>query len=289
MRLRSRNCSTPAWNRSTARWSEVVPRSPRVTSRPGAVGAGRPGAAHAPCSVRGRFRTLRPRVPGDTRAAPSSSPWNTARRSRGSVGRRCVRTGDARSRCAWEPMTVEIFKEFTFEAAHRLPNVPARPQVRAPPRPLLQRLGAHRRTGWRLTADGCATSPTSSSAMQPVLEQLDHYYLNDIEGLENPTSEVLARWIWDRLLPALPELSQGRRARDVHVGMRVSGRTVSAVPPRARAVATTSRCWRAEVSTAQSSSPSSCARVGRSIRSTCASASRGSRPRRRISDASSTR
>ena len=58
-----------------------------------------------------------------------------------------------------------------------------------------------------MTADGCATSPTSRSAMRPVLDELDHYYLNDIEGLENPTSEVLARWIWSRIHPALPELS----------------------------------------------------------------------------------
>jgi 6-pyruvoyltetrahydropterin/6-carboxytetrahydropterin synthase len=45
-------------------------------------------------------------------------------------------------------------------------------------------------------------------AMEPLLGVLDHYYLNDIEGLENPTSEVLARWIWGRLTKALPELSQ---------------------------------------------------------------------------------
>ncbi|MGL5768698.1 MAG: 6-pyruvoyl trahydropterin synthase family protein, partial [Plesiomonas shigelloides] len=38
-------------------------------------------------------------------------------------------------------------------------------------------------------------------------DQLDHYYLNDIEGLENPTSEVLSRWIWDKLKPQLPLLS----------------------------------------------------------------------------------
>ncbi|MFZ8976622.1 MAG: 6-pyruvoyl trahydropterin synthase family protein, partial [Pseudohongiellaceae bacterium] len=37
--------------------------------------------------------------------------------------------------------------------------------------------------------------------------RLDHYYLNEIKGLENPTSENLARWIWDRLQPALPQLS----------------------------------------------------------------------------------
>ena len=44
--------------------------------------------------------------------------------------------------------------------------------------------------------------------MQPVLDRLDHYYLNEIPGLENPTSELLARWIWDRVAPSLPELSQ---------------------------------------------------------------------------------
>jgi len=45
------------------------------------------------------------------------------------------------------------------------------------------------------------------TAFEPILDQLDHYYLNDIEGLENPTSENIARWIWQRLIPALPLLS----------------------------------------------------------------------------------
>jgi 6-pyruvoyltetrahydropterin/6-carboxytetrahydropterin synthase len=45
-------------------------------------------------------------------------------------------------------------------------------------------------------------------AWAPLDAQLDHYYLNDIPGLENPTSEVLARWIWDRLLGTLPQLHE---------------------------------------------------------------------------------
>ena len=43
---------------------------------------------------------------------------------------------------------------------------------------------------------------------QPLYDRLDHHYLNDIEGLENPTSEVLARWIWRALVPTLPGLAE---------------------------------------------------------------------------------
>jgi 6-pyruvoyltetrahydropterin/6-carboxytetrahydropterin synthase len=46
------------------------------------------------------------------------------------------------------------------------------------------------------------------AAMKPLRDQIDHHYLNDIEGLENPTSEVLVTWIWDGLKPKLPGLTQ---------------------------------------------------------------------------------
>src|SRR5204862_632938 len=102
---------------------------------------------------------------------------------------------------------VDIFKEFTFEAAHRLPHVPVGHKC--------SRLHGHsfrvalhiegevdQRVGWvRDFAD-------LSAAMEPVIQQLDHYYLNEIEGLDNPTSEILAQWIWDRVRHSLPELSQ---------------------------------------------------------------------------------
>jgi len=45
-----------------------------------------------------------------------------------------------------------------------------------------------------------------AEAFEPIRLRLDHYYLNDIEGLENPTSEMLAKWIWQRLKPTLPGL-----------------------------------------------------------------------------------
>ena len=44
-------------------------------------------------------------------------------------------------------------------------------------------------------------------AFAPLHALLDHHYLNEIEGLENPTSEMLSQWIWVRLQPSLPLLS----------------------------------------------------------------------------------
>jgi 6-pyruvoyltetrahydropterin/6-carboxytetrahydropterin synthase len=44
-------------------------------------------------------------------------------------------------------------------------------------------------------------------AFAPILDQLDHHYLNEIPGLENPTSENVARWIWQQMRPRLPGLS----------------------------------------------------------------------------------
>ena len=47
-----------------------------------------------------------------------------------------------------------------------------------------------------------------SEAFKPILQKLDHYYLNDIPGLENPTSENVAEWIWKQLKPKLPQLTE---------------------------------------------------------------------------------
>ena len=102
---------------------------------------------------------------------------------------------------------MEIFKTFQLEAAHRLPNVPAGHKC--------ARLHGHsfridvhvagepdEKTGWIMDfAD-------IKSAFAPLFEALDHRYLNDVPGLENPTSERLAIWIWERLKPALPALAR---------------------------------------------------------------------------------
>lgn len=102
---------------------------------------------------------------------------------------------------------MDIFRVFQIEAAHRLPNVPDGHKC--------ARLHGHSfrieihvsgpvgaDTGWVMDfAD-------LRQAFQPLFDQLDHRYLNEVDGLENPTSENLARWIWQRLAADLPQLSR---------------------------------------------------------------------------------
>jgi len=102
---------------------------------------------------------------------------------------------------------MELFKEFGFEAAHRLPNVPADHKC--------ARLHGHSfRVELHVEGDVGATTgwvmdfADLRAAWEPLHDQLDHRYLNDVPGLENPTSEVLAEWIWRRLAPTLPGLSE---------------------------------------------------------------------------------
>jgi 6-pyruvoyltetrahydropterin/6-carboxytetrahydropterin synthase len=102
---------------------------------------------------------------------------------------------------------MDLRKTFQFEAAHLLPGLPEAHKCR--------RLHGHSfkaeivvsgeldpRLGWVMDyAD-------ISSAFKPLWEQLDHRYLNEVAGLENPTSENIAIWIWARLKPVLPLLSE---------------------------------------------------------------------------------
>ncbi|WP_416041958.1 6-carboxytetrahydropterin synthase QueD [Edwardsiella ictaluri] len=106
-------------------------------------------------------------------------------------------------------MTTTLFKEFQFEAAHRLPHVPQGHKCgRLHGHSFLVRIEitgeVDPHTGWVMDfAD-------LKARFQPISDQLDHHYLNEVAGLENPTSEVLARWIWDQLKPRLPLLSAVR-------------------------------------------------------------------------------
>ena len=102
-------------------------------------------------------------------------------------------------------MHVRLTRDFTFEAAHLLPKAPVGHKCR--------RLHGHSfrvevavegevdpATGWLLDYGEI------KRLIEPLRAQLDHYYLNEVKGLENATSENLARWIWDRLRPSLTSL-----------------------------------------------------------------------------------
>ncbi len=101
---------------------------------------------------------------------------------------------------------MKIYKEFSFEAAHRLPNVPDGHKCgRLHGHSFLVRVEI---TGEPGESSGWVMDFSEiKSAFKPIYEQLDHHYLNDIAGLENPTSENLAIWIWKALKPKLPSLS----------------------------------------------------------------------------------
>ena len=102
---------------------------------------------------------------------------------------------------------MDVFREFTFEAAHRLPHVPEGHKC--------SRLHGHSfRVEVRVRGD---IDPASGmvidfaeikAAFAPLLDRLDHYFFNEVEGLDNPTSENLAHWIWDRLIQPLPQLAE---------------------------------------------------------------------------------
>ena len=105
-------------------------------------------------------------------------------------------------------MRVELTKEFTFEAAHRLPHVP--------PNHKCYRMHGH---GFRveITVAGEVDPQLGwlmdyadvAAQVEPILlGELDHRTLNDVPGLENPTSEMLCVWLWRRLEPTLTGLER---------------------------------------------------------------------------------
>jgi 6-pyruvoyltetrahydropterin/6-carboxytetrahydropterin synthase len=97
----------------------------------------------------------------------------------------------------------EVFREFTFEAAHQLPHVPEGHKC--------ARLHGH---SYRVEihVSGPVDPATGmvldfadiKAAFHPLFVQLDHHFLNEVDGLDNPTSEILAAWIWARLESQLP-------------------------------------------------------------------------------------
>lgn len=102
---------------------------------------------------------------------------------------------------------MQVFKEFRFEAAHRLPHVPEGHKCSRLHGHSF-RVEVHVRGKIDPTAGWVLDFADIKAAFRPIHDQLDHHYLNEIKGLENPTSEALARWIWQRLQPTLPGLTR---------------------------------------------------------------------------------
>jgi 6-pyruvoyltetrahydropterin/6-carboxytetrahydropterin synthase len=102
---------------------------------------------------------------------------------------------------------VELSKTFRFESAHRLPMVPADHKC--------ARVHGH---GYAIDVVAAGEVDPAmgwlvdfgeiAARVEPVIRQeLDHRLLNDVPGLENPTAEILAAWLWNRLKPLVPHLS----------------------------------------------------------------------------------
>ncbi|MBV8780531.1 MAG: 6-carboxytetrahydropterin synthase QueD [Phycisphaerae bacterium] len=103
-------------------------------------------------------------------------------------------------------MFVRLTKQFHFEAAHFLPTFPADHKCR-------------RMHGHSFRFDVVVAGEVDPQrgylidygeirdAVDPIVSRLDHYLLNEVEGLSNPTSEILARWLWEQVKPRLPLLA----------------------------------------------------------------------------------
>ncbi|MER3499631.1 MAG: 6-carboxytetrahydropterin synthase QueD [Chitinophagaceae bacterium] len=102
---------------------------------------------------------------------------------------------------------MEIYKEFSFDAAHFLPNVPKGHKCR-------QMHGHTYRV--RIYVEGVVDEQLGwiidfkvlKDTVKPVIDELDHVLLNNISGLENPTAENITIWLWKKIKPVLPPLSK---------------------------------------------------------------------------------
>jgi 6-pyruvoyltetrahydropterin/6-carboxytetrahydropterin synthase len=118
---------------------------------------------------------------------------------------------------------MRVYKEFFFEAAHRLPS--------APPGHPNARVHGHSFRA-RIAVDG-EPDPESGlvmhledleTALAAARDALDHRFLNDVEGLSAPTLERIAMWLWDRLHNRLPGLAEIQVSRDsCHEGCIYNG------------------------------------------------------------------
>ncbi|MFP5470451.1 MAG: 6-carboxytetrahydropterin synthase QueD [Bacteroidia bacterium] len=102
---------------------------------------------------------------------------------------------------------LEIFKQFTFDAAHFLPNVPDGHKCKeihghTYQLTLFFKGPLDETMGWIIDFNEI------KKTVSPILLLLDHKYLNKVDGLENPTCEKMCEWLWEKIKPQLSQLSK---------------------------------------------------------------------------------
>ncbi|HEY6063145.1 MAG TPA: 6-carboxytetrahydropterin synthase QueD [Chitinophagaceae bacterium] len=117
---------------------------------------------------------------------------------------------------------MEIYKEFAFDSAHFLPNIPeghkcknihghtyhVRVYIKGEPDEHL---------GWIIDFKEL------KNIVSPVIDKLDHTLLNTVSGLENPTAENITRWFWQQVKPLLPALCRVELKETPTTGVIYSG------------------------------------------------------------------
>ena len=98
-----------------------------------------------------------------------------------------------------------IFKQFTFDSAHFLPMVPETHKCREThghtyKLTVFIKGAVHPESGWVIDFGDL------KNVINEVVDQVDHKFLNKVQGLENPTCEMLAMWFWQKIKPAIPQL-----------------------------------------------------------------------------------
>src|SRR4051812_28167283 len=127
-------------------------------------------------------------------------------------------------------MRVRLTKDFQFEAAQTLPKAPEGHKCR--------KMHGHSfkveipvegetdpETGW------VYDHAQISDAVKPLIQQLDHSYLNEIAGLENPTIENMAAWFWEKLNPFAPGSVEMEANKRPTPAAGIAGNKATSQPP----------------------------------------------------------
>jgi 6-pyruvoyltetrahydropterin/6-carboxytetrahydropterin synthase len=140
----------------------------------------------------------------DTLAEPSDAGlarWIAERLDVPGLQRSTVQSSDRQGALVDGQGRVQLWRRYRFQSAHRLPHVP--------PGHKCGRMHGH---GFEAIVhvdapDATITHDTLDDAWAPLHVQLNYRCLNDVRGLENPTSELLSSWLWKALQAALPTLA----------------------------------------------------------------------------------